>query len=420
MFSVLHIECSNRFKEKLKKGFYNHDIHYHHSNDSDEVFKLLEEGEINLVITEMGAEKAVKEFIENLNKNYGTKHIPMLVITNQLKLEQRKRLFDLGIVDICSQDTKPEKIVEYVHNIMQLNTALPNVEYLNVAVIENNKADIQILKNILSRLNFARISYYKSEKELLKKDRFYDIYFVDFVSGQTTGKRIIGDIRKNNKDAIIIAISDINNYKVVSDIVLLGIDDFILKPFSRSTFIARLKKNLENFNLKRELEKKNKMIDTIAVSDGLTGLYNHNYIFEMLFHEIIRVQRYKSEMSIMILNIDFFKNINDTYGHLEGDNVLSKIANVIKSCLRKTDMVGRYGGEEFLLLLPETNLDKSAKVGEKIRKKIKKIDWDGKDISITVTGGVVQFNNESAISFVNRASELVIQGKENGRNRIEK
>lgn len=419
MFSVLHIEYSDRFKEKFKKGFYNNGIQYQFSNNPEKVFELLEKGKINLVITEIGTEKPVKEFIDNLNENYGINQIPMLVITDQLKLEQRKRLFDLGIVDIFSQDTKPEKIVKYVYNIMRENIALPNIEDLSIAVIENNKADIQIMQNILSRFNFAKISYYKSEKELLKKDKYYDVYFVDFVSGQTTGEMIVSTIRKNNKDGVIIAISNITNYKVVSDIMQLGVDDFILKPFNRNTFIARLKKNLENFNLKRELEKKNKMMEKMAVSDNLTGLYNHNYIFEMLFHEIIRAQRYKNELSIMMLNIDFFKNINDTFGHLEGDNVLWKVATAIKACLRKTDIVGRYGGEEFLVILTETDTNKAVKVGEKIRKKIMKINWEDKDLSVTITGGVVQYKKESAISFVNRAAELLLLGKENGRNRIE-
>jgi len=165
----------------------------------------------------------------------------------------------------------------------------------------------------------------------------------------------------------------------------------------------------------------------IASIDGLTGLVNRRYLYDKLEEEINRTFRTKIMFSIIIFDIDHFKEVNDRFGHVLGDDVLSKIGNTIKSQTRSTDTVGRYGGEEFMVILPSTDIKNCYHVSEKIRSEIVKTEYCGKAIKITVSAGIAEFNDtynkeeSRSISilvndFVNVADVNLYKAKLSGRN----
>jgi len=159
--------------------------------------------------------------------------------------------------------------------------------------------------------------------------------------------------------------------------------------------------------------------------DELTGLYNRRYFFERLDREIYRCRRYDRTISLLMIDIDHFKEYNDNFGHLRGDQALKKVARVLESNLRQIDVVCRYGGEEFLVLLPETSKDKAAIVGEKLRKAVEVVDFN-KDIprlsscSLTITIGVsgVPDDANEAILALDMADKALYLGKARGRNQV--
>jgi len=120
-----------------------------------------------------------------------------------------------------------------------------------------------------------------------------------------------------------------------------------------------------------------------------------------------------------MLDIDNFKKINDTYGHKFGDEVLIKVANAIESNLRKTDMVGRYGGEEFLVIFTQTDIKGSLNTAERIRKSVEDISCEEKDIKVTVSGGVFERTDEDSSATITTADSLMYKAKQNGKNRVE-
>jgi diguanylate cyclase (GGDEF)-like protein len=160
----------------------------------------------------------------------------------------------------------------------------------------------------------------------------------------------------------------------------------------------------------------------MAVTDGLTELYNHNHIFQKLEEEVDKSKRYGNPLSIIMFDIDFFKSINDNYGHQTGDNVLKEISRTIKNSIRKIDIPGRYGGEEFLVVLPQIDLENACTTAERIRKNIESLQPDKTGVpgNVTISGGVVSLNHETALQLVEKADKLLYKAKENGRNRIEK
>ncbi len=169
------------------------------------------------------------------------------------------------------------------------------------------------------------------------------------------------------------------------------------------------------------LKSENRRLRTLASTDPMTGLHNYRFFVSFLAQEIERAKRTKTPVSLIILDIDFFKNINDTYGHPVGDNVLRHVAQTVKNCVRTTDIVCRYGGEEFAVILPGTDIVSAIAVAERIRRTVESSAISvGKDqIKVTISLGVTSFDgtsNESVNSLVSKADQCLLEAKKNGKN----
>lgn len=166
-------------------------------------------------------------------------------------------------------------------------------------------------------------------------------------------------------------------------------------------------------------------VDSLITTDGLTGLYNHRYLQERMNEEVDRVQRYHRDCSLIVLGVDNFKEYNETYGYAMGDRILIQMANIIKDNLRVVDIISRYSGEEFGVLLPDINLRQAAIVAEKLRDKIEKAVFVERRDSplemtrLTVSGGVAQYNiRESKDEFLKHAMIALDEAKRKGKNRV--
>lgn len=156
-----------------------------------------------------------------------------------------------------------------------------------------------------------------------------------------------------------------------------------------------------------------------AVTDSLTGLYHHRYFELRLSEEIERAKRYAHPLSLIMIDIDHFKSINDRYGHQRGDVVLSSIANILRICTRKGDTVARYGGEEFAIIMPHISGKRAIAAAERLRKTIENIDFGG--IKLTISIGVSFFEHEAMTKeqIIKLADNALYKAKKNGRNRVE-
>ncbi|WP_455206944.1 GGDEF domain-containing protein [Kaarinaea lacus] len=160
-------------------------------------------------------------------------------------------------------------------------------------------------------------------------------------------------------------------------------------------------------------------ISRIADEDSLTGLYNRRKINELIQHEIERSQRYNKSFSVIIMDIDHFKRVNDHYGHLAGDELLKMFAGIMLANIRHTDEVGRWGGEEFVVLCPETNMTGALSLANKIRQRIESTTFDtyGKQ---TASFGIACYKEKDTIdSIIGHADEALYLAKNGGRNRVE-
>ncbi|MBK8395416.1 MAG: diguanylate cyclase [Leptospiraceae bacterium] len=175
----------------------------------------------------------------------------------------------------------------------------------------------------------------------------------------------------------------------------------------------------KTFHLEEELRKKNNLLESISVKDPLTGVFNRRYMMDLLVHHILLSRKTNQPFSQGIVDIDHFKKINDTLGHLTGDDVLKEIATIIKSTVRESDLVFRFGGEEFIILFPETDLENANTVMQRIRVVIESHNFSGVPWKVTTSGGfTVLSDTDSPDSILQRSDELLYKAKEEGRNRI--
>ena len=166
-----------------------------------------------------------------------------------------------------------------------------------------------------------------------------------------------------------------------------------------------------------ELEYKNRILPEISSIDGLTKIGNHRTLIEHLKAEIAETSRTSSPLSIALFDIDDFKKVNDSKGHVYGDQVLVDLASIITKSIRGTDFAGRYGGEEFMVIFPNTTLSVASKISERIRQAVEDYNFvDG--LRVTISGGTSQYNNETITELVHSADTKLYTAKRNGKNQI--
>jgi diguanylate cyclase (GGDEF)-like protein len=202
----------------------------------------------------------------------------------------------------------------------------------------------------------------------------------------------------------------------------LGADDVLEEKPDPDELLARLQRSLGVANRFDSLLRQSEHLHELSVTDGLTRVYNHRFFQERLKDEFRRAQRYDDPLSLIILDLDHFKDVNDKFGHAVGDQVLSDVASAIRSAVRDTDVLARYGGEEFAVLLPRTHLSGALTVAERMARALEAMtSGPGGAVKITASIGASGFPGRSVLTsdqLVRTADEALYRAKREGRNKI--
>lgn len=203
-----------------------------------------------------------------------------------------------------------------------------------------------------------------------------------------------------------------------------GACDTLSKPFHPAELVARLRLHLKIKRLQDELLDKNQTLSRHSMTDSVTGLRSRRYVTELLAIEFLRARRYRHPLSVLMADLDHFKRVNDRFGHPAGDAVLRGVASLLLAGLRGTDVAGRYGGEEFLVVLPQTDLPGAALLAERWRQSLEETPLalpDGGTLCATVSVGVAALGQgvDRPEELVRSADEALYTAKGRGRNRVE-
>ncbi len=294
----------------------------------------------------------------------------------------------------------------------------------NILIVEDDKDSREILKIYLSKwdYNVFECSNAIEAYEILKKQNI-KIALIDWMLPGISGLEICKKIREDFKDdyIYIIIITGKKNKNDVVEALSKGADDYIMKPFNFDELKVRIEAGKRILIYYNKIKFKYKKLNEESKIDKLTGIYNRETILKKFHFEFERHKRSSNEFCIIIGDIDFFKKINDKYGHIIGDVVLKQVGEILKKSLRKYDLVGRYGGEEFLIILPYTNLLTAKKVAERLKRNISKYSFshNGIEIKITMSFGISSsIGSLNPLEMIDKADKALYQSKFTGRDKI--
>lgn len=256
--------------------------------------------------------------------------------------------------------------------------------------------------------------------EILKDIRV-EVVITDILLPGMNGLELTDRIKKEHEVDVIVMTGYSGDYSY-EEAISKGASDFVFKPVKFEELLLRLKRVLRERRLTNERTVMLDRLKKLSITDGLTKLYNSRHFYNQLKGEIDRSNRYGHPLSLLLLDIDKFKGYNDSYGHLEGDRVLVRLGETVKSCLRKMDSAYRYGGEEFTVILPETIGSEAETVANRIRSAVQADGFKvgtGDTISITISVGVTEYAPpEDIANLIQRADQAMYISKDSGRNRV--
>jgi diguanylate cyclase (GGDEF)-like protein len=298
----------------------------------------------------------------------------------------------------------------------------------SVLIIDDSEAVREkIIKTLESRDLFSR--FYQAEdglegfKKLLASP--VDIILCDLEMPRMDGFKFLGMLkgRPEVSDTPVIILTGNDDRELKIKGLEQGACDFITKPFDPEELVARMRVHLKIKHLQDDLKRSNELLLELSNTDHLTGLFNRRFLMEALDKEVQRARRKDGQVALLMLDIDHFKRVNDTHGHLQGDVVLQKVALHIQKELRSYDTAARYGGEEFVALLPDTSLKEAFNVADRIRLSVQGMRFAGSlsNEQVTVSLGVALFPSpcfDDIDGLLRAADEALYQAKERGRNRV--
>jgi len=321
-----------------------------------------------------------------------------------------------------------------------MNTDDRTKKPLRILVADDDESLRSVLKQVLSMDGYEVILTASGEEALAAfRKEPCSLIITDIRMGNMSGIQLLQEVKLLRPDTQVIIMTSNATLDTAITAIQAGAYDYLTKPFDDIALISSVARRAvekirlieENKSLLEKLKRKNEELEFVnmtlkelTIRDGLTGLYNHRHFQETLAAEILRSKRYAKNFSLVFLDVDFFKQYNDTHGHLHGDAILVALSKLLIAGIRKSDVAVRYGGEEFVLLLPETSKEHAFALAGTIREKIAAHPFPGRETQpqgmITVSMGIAAFPEDGSDSstLLHRADEALYQAKNGGRNRV--
>ena len=299
--------------------------------------------------------------------------------------------------------------------------------HTNILIVDDVEDNLEILGDLLTFDGYHVQTARSGERALkLAQESHPDLILMDILMPGMDGFEVCNRLKadENTKDIPVIFVSSMNDIDSKVQGFKVGGVDYINKPFQHAEILVRVDTHVTMLRLRKHLEEQNAELERLANTDYLTDLYNRRRFFNTAEVEFAEAVRSGKPISITLIDLDHFKQVNDTHGHLVGDHVLVHIAHLIRSNCRASDIAARYGGEEFAILHPSLDRQNAFRVAERIRKEVEANPFlhERDEIGMTLSAGVVDTrtckNCLRVDDVLSRADVALYRAKDGGRNQV--
>lgn len=412
-YKILIIEDSASIINTLKNFIQNelNDVQIFVAKSMKESATLLleQKGKFDIVLADLGLPDApngeVVEFIAKFS-------LPTVILTGTNNDDIETKFRNKNIVDYVIKDGI--SALSYASSIVK---RILNNSKIKVLVVDDSKTFLEQIKALLRRYRFQALTALNGEEalKLLEENRDIKIVLTDYLMPKINGLELTKRIRKEfTKDEIsVIIVSNDLSRKIPAKFLKYGANDFIYKGFSNEEFFARINSNIEILELFDELKNK-------ANKDYLTGMYNRRYLFDSGKKLYEEYKNKSKSFAVALIDIDKFKNINDTYGHNMGDIAIKEVAIILNKYVDKDALISRMGGEEFCMFIYDKKEEEVKKLLEQIRVGFEKNEIQVGDLKLefTVSIGCSLEYGESLDEMIQKADIGLYDAKNSGRNKV--
>lgn len=347
------------------------------------------------------------------------------VVDALLTLGIRPIILTANMSDDLHDEMMAKAIIDYVvkRNLGEMQYVIDQVQRLyenfdrRILIVDDSRLSRKLLRSLLERHNFTVEEAIHPEEglKLLKNNPDFHLLITDYNMPKMTGAEFIAKVRCtfSRQELAILGVSTVGGGRVSVQMLKAGANDFITRPFMYEEFYCRVNQNIDGIASYQ-------MLKNQAFRDFLTDLYNRRYMFETGNRLYENVKRENITIATAMIDIDYFKKVNDTFGHSVGDDMLKHVSKIFTKHFRDGDIIARIGGEEFCALCINVNEDSAAILFERLRYRVMAtpLQVNGLSVSVTVSIGYTLDLNDSFEGMVNKADELLYKAKNAGRNRV--
>lgn len=392
------------------------------------------------------------EVCRRIKADPATAHIPVVMVTALDQASDRVAGLEAGADDFLTKPVQDLALFARVRSLVRLKVMMDELrnrrdtgamlgwDNEEAQALEDNNAPVfgsilivdeqeRVMERIAKALDgLGELTMLAGGEDVADKvrERDYDLIIVSLTMRSTDGLRVCSKLRSfdETRNVPILVMVDDGNTKLLVRALEMGVNDYVVRPVDRLEFVARVKTQLKRKRFSDKLWENFHLSMQLATTDAVTGLYNRHYLTSHIETRLKAVQQVGKELSVLMMDIDHFKQVNDTYGHAAGDIVLREFATRIGRNIRGVDLAARYGGEEFVVMMPETPSDWAQMIGERLREEIAGTPFDigsaGDPISITVSIGVAtSVEGQTPNQLIEAADKALYEAKSGGRNRVE-
>lgn len=293
-----------------------------------------------------------------------------------------------------------------------------------ILVIDDDRDSMEIMLEPLRWEGYdARGVTTEAEAHKLIESWIPHVVILDWMAPSMAGLRVLKTVRERLAHVSCVFVSENSSTEAIIEALDAGADDYIVKPFVPLELLARIRTQLRIRDLNEQLLYANERLKELVDTDDLTGLYNMRSLYQRLDFEMERARRFNRDVCVVMMDMDYFKTVNDGHDHLFGSYVLSEVGKIVRACTRNIDIPARYGGDEFLVVLTETNHEGAMYFCQRLRENIEKTTFRNGEDSIKLTaslGFAITIPGEalSARELVRRADHALYDAKRGGRNQV--